>query len=198
MNQLLSNDEIIYCKPIIECIIDRINHRFKNLFNFFEPNVDAAIAAISHPQYKGLWLSTFPEEKQRVIHDRFLAAVANEVDTQTYGAEEDQEENDMSFEHQFGPDLIIDEFKPSSSQGEVTAEVTRFLKSKEKNLSMLNKFPIIKKFFLKYNVILPSSAAVERLFSYATLMNLPKFNRLSDENFEKRVLTKANAVKKYL
>lgn len=48
--------------------------------------------------------------------------------------------------------------------------------------------------FLKYNTSLPSSAPVERLFSYTIMLNLPKFNKLIDANFEKRDLAKANHI----
>lgn len=60
----------------------------------------------------------------------------------------------------------------------------------------MDDYRLVKKVFFKYNTPLPSSASVERLFNYATMMNLPKFNRYTDENFENRVLTKANASKK--
>lgn len=63
------------------------------------------------------------------------------------------------------------------------------------NLLAVSVYPIVKNFFLKYNTPLPSSAPVERLFSYATMHNLPRYNRLADENFEIRVLTKCNASK---
>lgn len=58
------------------------------------------------------------------------------------------------------------------------------------DLKYLNNYPLVKKIFLKYNTILPSSAPVERLFTYATLLDLPKFNRLEDDKFEKRILLK--------
>lgn len=91
----------------------------------------------------------------------------------------------------------IEEFEQSSSQGEVTAEVTRYLKSKDSHLEVLEKLPTIWKAFLKYNTPLPSSASVERLFSYATMMNTPKLNRLTEEHFEQRILAKEFAQKKY-
>ena len=65
----------------------------------------------------------------------------------------------------------------------------------DRSLEMLKDFPLIWKLFLLSNTPLPSSAAVECLFSYATLMDIPKFKMLTDAHFEGRVLFKANAAK---
>ncbi|CAG5090557.1 Protein of unknown function [Cotesia congregata] len=47
--------------------------------------------------------------------------------------------------------------------------------------------------FFKFNTPLASSASVERMFSYATMFDLAKFNRLNEKNFEIRVIMKCNA-----
>lgn len=60
-------------------------------------------------------------------------------------------------------------------------------------LDAVESFPIIKKNFIKYNTPLPSSGPVERLFSFASIINSPKRHALSDVNFESLVLLKANA-----
>ncbi|XP_043284952.1 uncharacterized protein [Venturia canescens] len=195
LNELSNSDDVTFCKPLIKVMIDGINRRFEKLFDFTELNVDAAIAAISHPRFKGRWLAQFNEDQQRLIHRRFVEAVSLETLTEArIPLDENQDD-----EFQFGPSAeTIAEFEPSLSQGEVKAEVTRYLKSKETQLVMLEKFPNIRKTFLKYNTPLPSSAPVERLFSYATMMNMPKFNRISEEHFEQRILAKANHKKKYI
>jgi len=57
--------------------------------------------------------------------------------------------------------------------------------SDAKTLECLHKYPTIKKLFLKYNTMLPSSAPVERLFSMGNLVLTPKRNRITDARFEK-------------
>jgi len=44
------------------------------------------------------------------------------------------------------------------------------------------------KLFIEYNTTVPSSAPVERLFSYGGLVLMPKRNILSDVRFEKMVI----------
>lgn len=73
-------------------------------------------------------------------------------------------------------------------------EFQRFCQEQKNDISILHAYPIIKSAFIKYNTLLPSSAPVERLFSFATMFDTAKFNRLTDENFEKRVLSKANNI----
>ena len=52
---------------------------------------------------------------------------------------------------------------------------------------------LIKQIFIKLNTLLPSSAPVERLFSYAGQINNPKRGRLSDLNFRNLVILKSNS-----
>ncbi|EFN74390.1 hypothetical protein EAG_08651, partial [Camponotus floridanus] len=73
-------------------------------------------------------------------------------------------------------------------------EFQRFCQEQKNDISILHAYPIIKPAFMKFNTLLPSSAPVERLFSFATMFDTAKFNRLTDENFEKRVLSKANSI----
>jgi len=57
---------------------------------------------------------------------------------------------------------------------------------------MLDKYPLVKQASIKYNTPMPSSAEAERLFSYASLLNVPKRGNLNDDHFEQLLLLKAN------
>jgi len=71
-------------------------------------------------------------------------------------------------------------------------EFISFLNDKNKSLSCLDNYPQIKKIFIKYNTSLTSSAAVERLFSFAGLIHSPCRSSMSDETFKKLVSLKGN------
>ena len=60
----------------------------------------------------------------------------------------------------------------------------------------LNAYTIIKNIFLKYNTPSPSSAPVERLFSFTTTTNLSKEERLTNKMFEQKIVLKANLLNK--
>lgn len=59
-----------------------------------------------------------------------------------------------------------------------------FLNSKNKDLHIFNEFPTIIEVFFKYNTTIPSSAAIERLFSKAVQVLTPSCSRLGDDTFK--------------
>ena len=74
----------------------------------------------------------------------------------------------------------------------IDTEVDMYLRDSCKEIARLKIFPCIMKLFLKYNTTLPSSAPVERLFSLASQMYVPRRNRLTDEHLERQLLLRAN------
>lgn len=99
--------------------------------------------------------------------------------------------------------MIFFNFDPSSSSndvvhilfGETTSqtELVNFLKDNRTDLFMLNAYPLVRKVFVKFNTPTFSSTSVERLFNYAKMVDLSQYNRLSNSNFEKRVVGRVNS-----
>lgn len=73
-------------------------------------------------------------------------------------------------------------------------EFLQYLNDLDSQITSLNSYPTMKRLFYKYNTCLPSSAPVERLFSFAEIINAPRRHALSDAHFEQLVLLKANRI----
>ena len=75
-----------------------------------------------------------------------------------------------------------------NAQSQAELQALQYLDDGDRTLQCLVKFPAVREVFRKYNVALPSSAAVERLFSVAGVIGTAKRNRLRPELFEKLLL----------
>ena len=67
-----------------------------------------------------------------------------------------------------------------------------YLNDKDRSIASLQKHPLVKSVFLKYNSTLPSSAPVKRLFFVAGMTLSPKRSSMCDKTFQRLVLIRAN------
>jgi hypothetical protein len=179
--------------PLVSSLIGGVERRFPTL-NLEDPGSRTAVlAAISNPLYKLRWMSPqtrlemeswFIEQVRRLPLDSGVTGIlsSNEAPaTQTQPSPVDEF-------HMFNNDGI----GHTGGALHCDIEAINYLADASTQLSMLNSYPRIKQLFFKTNTSLPSSAAVERLFSAGGLIHVPRRNKLSDNTFEKLLLLKAN------
>lgn len=80
----------------------------------------------------------------------------------------------------------------TTTDSAISMEVLSYLSDKQKDTTSVTRFPHVKHLFLKFNTIIPSSAPVERLFSTAGQILIPRRNRLSYDIFEAFLMCKTN------
>ena len=77
------------------------------------------------------------------------------------------------------------------TEDDIESEAAEYFKN-TKSLDCLSKYPNIRQLFLRYNVTIPSSVPVERLFSLGSLVLSSRRNRLTDGKFERLLLMRYN------
>ena len=163
--------------------------RFGHLFE----KLEHVLASATNPRYKlGRWLDWLPgidATHIRTKAKRHLQLIAPEFDNGC--SSEESEETEMeSVEDQLFQNLYEKSSKKRFKEYYVNAF---FEEAPIKNLEEKN-FPnvVLKDLFLRYNTPIPSSAAVERLFSVGKDILRPKRCRMTDKHFEMLVFLRAN------
>ena len=163
---------------------DAINRRFEKVFD----SRAAIISAITLPKFKLKWVES------QTNKDHYTQMLFDEMRlyTDTNDSNEAEDGNGTQKEKASKKDFYeFDSDEEPTSCDTVEIEAARYL-GDAKTLGCLNKYPTIKKMFLKYNTTLPSSAPVERLFSLGNLVLTAKRNKLTDARFEKLLLMRYN------
>jgi len=186
---LLSCNREKYCKPLSIAIIQAIETRFNYILDLSRPeSKDFIIAAVSHPKFKLSWV---PLRYMNLCKKLFITECCLRINTETKPTnltvtQSDKDDSDDDFFDSICNDNDFTSPTESESRNSNLAnlQALTFLNLKKKDLDILNDFPVIKEVFLKYNTTIPSSAAVERLFSKAVQVLTPRRSRLSDNTFQ--------------
>lgn len=170
---------------ILDSVREGLHKRFGTFLRM--ENEEALIATCSHPFFKLRWTS---KEDGRASNLEDLLVRAAEtcgfVPEPLPGEESFPALEDSFFE------FDVQTPPPRTPQHHLRAEVYRYLEDQRHEMCMLHDFPAVKAVFLRFNTNLCSSAAVERLFSFANMTLRPNRQRLTDGLFEKLLLLKCN------
>lgn len=163
------------------------------MLTFDESNKTLILAMVSHPVYKFKWIT---DERNASIAKSFLEEeIQNQYDPIEIPQEQVNETEEVE-DDEFLPRGLLSSTRRISVQSETITgagiELLNFLEDRDKNLSMLKKYPRIDAVFRKFNSTLSSSAPVERLFSQALLIFTCRRNRISHRHFEMALLLKMN------
>lgn len=158
-----------------------IKKRFVNILD----SKEAIIAALVLPKFKMKWVDSQETKdvyRQMMIEEmRALESVAIAGD----------DLNTTQNKEKKGDFYEFDTDNDEPTEDNIENEAAEYFRS-AKSLDSLNKYPKIKQLFLRYNVTIPSSAPVERLFSLGSIVLSSKRNRLTDGKFEKLLLMRYN------
>ena len=182
-----------HCGPLLSAVVSGFKRRFEKYLNLEAEITDAVLATVSHPFFKLRWISLLdaPEfenkEKTKADISSRLQLATRKFSHNNTGQQDSANES--------GDDLFFNMLEGCSTapHNQEDLEVLNFFRDPNKSLSSLRSYPTIEKIFKHYNTPLPSSAPVERLFSFAGMVNSPRRMRLADSKFEQLVLLKANA-----
>ena len=134
-------------------------------------------------RYYGTWLKHDNEKKARVTY-----LLRNEVENIKPDTSENEAPPPVTRKRSFYD--FEDEKKPESEV--IKDVVSSYLESHETDVRSLDKFPPIKHIYRKVNVGLPSSASMERLFSYASQVFGTRRLSLLDSSFEQHLMLNFN------
>lgn len=179
---MIREKKLTIAEELVEPLLNSVIQRFKSFYDFDESNRSvrmAIIASVSHPKYKLYWFKHIQWLKPKALN-LFKGEVEQFESPESVPATSTKK---ASF-------LVLEDDDDLTS---VDTEISRYLSDSTKEIQMLHAYPTIKKVFTKNNTPVCSSAPVERLFSFAGIVNSARRGRLTPSNFEQLVMLKANS-----
>ncbi len=186
--KLESFQHLTHANEFAAALLESFKQRFEVQLTFNASNAKRIVAAVTHPYFKLRWI---PEDRINLCRTLFINAAKAEA---ARIADKNAVSGAIPAISQFAStdgDFFL--FDVATEEQGVLTECNSFLNNSSTGLIMLNQYKTICSLFFKFNTTLPSSAPVERLFSTAGLIQVPRRNCLSDLMFEKLLLLKTNA-----
>jgi hypothetical protein len=189
------NKSLLFCRPLVDALMDGMNKRFSPLLD----DTECQLAAAFHPQFGLFWLEQYDPERVWRVRNAMERAVEEGLQdsAESGGGDVSSDEKEMD-------NFFAKVTRPSKG----ASGSTRSLRSKASNLvttwldspakqdfsdaTFLGE-PVLAKLFVRYNTTIPSSAAVERFFSVGKDIMRPKRAALSDNTFEMLMFLKGNS-----
>ncbi|XP_035259012.1 uncharacterized protein zgc:161969 [Anguilla anguilla] len=170
-----------FCGPLIAALLAGIDARFAALL----ASREAKMAAVTVPKLRLWWL---PQEEREEVKAMLLEEASAEERSQEV---QEAESSDSEAEEEAKFFGFAEEEGEARSTVEV--EVLNYLQDTDKALASLNRYPTVRRLFLKHNTPLPSGgASVQRLFSHNGHVLTPQHTGIAEEHFEQVLLLRYN------
>ena len=187
-----------FMKPVATRLLEALKTRFDHLFDDY----DLLLGTAFNPGFKIYFIQLMKEDKVPLIKQKMVQELKSFVDQKgdTSGSSDEDEVKD-SKKPVLWQDLMTSK-KVNKTQEKIDVkllrEVDAWIKPSDQTIPNIHMFPQEHRkawlgAFIKYNTSIPSSAAVERLFSTGSNIMRPKRNRLTSLNFELLVFLKGNS-----
>ncbi|RXN04055.1 Zinc finger BED domain-containing 4 [Labeo rohita] len=185
--EALRSSNFRYCSHLLQAIMDGFRSRFSSFLQL-KPEVNEAIlASVTHPYFKMHWLPQQLSGEKKRIHELMIQSAADLGLVMESGSSSTTADGEVEDFFVFTEDV---EVSGKSTHSKAELETLHFLEDQRKELEVLDQYPLIRQLFVRFNTIIPSSAPVEHLFSFAGLINRPHRRHLKPNLFEKLVVLK--------
>jgi hypothetical protein len=199
-SKLTSDQSLKFCSPLAVQILGDISSRFADYFSFSDTTRNATLATVTHPAFKLRWVASENSTTVDSVKQLFIDSLKEYCSLRMQKQSEQQtnvvdglDSNTLDF-FTFMDDSETEHVSSTAMQSHAELEGLQYLKDNDKTLNSLQRYPAVREMFIKYNVALPSSAAVERLFSIGGMLGTAKRNRLKPALFESLLLQRVNSM----
>ena len=192
------NKPLAICKPLVRALLNVLNKRFGHLYE----DKECLIAAGFHPKFRLIWLQLHDpgqvRKAKQYMEEAVEASLKEPAQVSAATSSEEEEEGEAVEDDIYG--RITQRPKEIGStrqmlRARANKMVTDWLAGSSKddfsNATFMGE-SVLMKLFTKFNTPIPSSAAVERLFSQGKDILKAKRSSLSDKNFEMLMFLRGN------